>query len=209
MDSKLSKVVATIIIASMLIAFSPAFAAQPQEPHAADSMWVEPSVNSFGTDAYSVGYKFNVTIWLNMTEDVLGYQVKMFFNASQLSVTKAGFTAVATSEYFQGTVPVVCGPVIDNVAGYALFGETLLAPAKIPGPKCASLVWVEFQIIAAPPMGGSLSSVLHINHDESFVANPSPPPDYWPINKYDATYTYTWVAPPKPWLAVDPSYVEF
>jgi hypothetical protein len=215
MDSKLSKVVATIIIASMLIAFSPAIAAQPQEPHAADSMWVEPSVNSFGTDAYSVGYKFNVTVWLNVTFDTYGWQVTMKFNPGQIQVSRSGLTASTTSEFFIGHSIIPVTPVIDNTTGYVKMGESLIGTDYIPGPKCDSLVWIEFQIIAAPPMGGSLSSTLNINNTDTYVCDKDGkyhglvPPQSIAMLLYDASYTYTWVAPPKPWLAVDPSYVEF
>ena len=207
MKSRLNRVLAAAIIALMTLAALPAFTfAKP-----ADSMWIKPEVLSFDTATVSVGYKFNVTVWVNITFDSFTWQVKMFFNPNQLKATQVGYTAGATSEWAThrtggATVPVT--PVIDNTAGYVLHGESCLSPYYVPGPIVASLIWVEFEIISAPPKGGQLTSTLSLGTlEDSFVGTPGL--EYPTLTLYSATYTYTWVAPPKPYLAVDPAYREY
>jgi len=158
----------------------------------ADSMWVEPQALTFKTDTTSVGDKFNVTIWMNITsKDQYSWQFKLYYDTTQLNATRAGYTAGLTSEWAThrtggGTVPIT--PVIE--ANYVWTGESLMGDYYVPAGTCDSLAWVEFQIIAAPPMGGQLTSLLDINNTDTYTLDSSGITEI-PITKYSATYTYT------------------
>jgi hypothetical protein len=206
----MKKVVTSILLALMLLAALPPFLSKPASALAENSIWIEPSTLSFGTDKTNVGYRFNVTIWLYVTADnMYTWQFKLYYDTTQLKATRAGYTAGAQSEwatYRTGGATAPVTPVIEE--NYVLFAESITGDYYVPAGTKASLAWVEFEIIAAPPMGGELTSILDINNVDTYVLNPglSEIPD---ISKIGATYSYKWVAPPKPQLIVDPAYREY
>jgi hypothetical protein len=115
-------------------------------------MWIEPNQTVCG-----VGSRFNITIWMTITQDVFAYQIALHYNRTQLSCTRAGFTDEVTSDYFSGHATVQGGPVIDT--GYLGNGsimayESCLGNDFVVGPKSASLVWAEFQVLIVPCVGG-------------------------------------------------------
>jgi hypothetical protein len=156
----LEGVLLAVILMSFMIVLTMAQA--PSEPHNADAMWVEPSSDTFvnGMPNATVGQKFNVTVWLNMTEDIYGWQVKMRFNTTQLNVTRAGLTAGGASMYFSGHVTTTAPAAIDNTLGTVLVFESCQGFTDfIPGPHGDSLFWAEFAIHAAPTMGNFASKL--------------------------------------------------
>ncbi|MGD0029334.1 MAG: hypothetical protein ABSC91_10400 [Candidatus Bathyarchaeia archaeon] len=125
----------------------------------ADAMWVEPNQSIYGA-----GSKFNITLWLNMTENIYGWQICLLYNRTQLMCTRAGFTNGITSDYFNGHVTVSVQPVIDTGTfgnGTIMTYEGCLGQDFISGPKSASLMWAEFQVLIAT--GGNFSSKFDIS----------------------------------------------
>jgi len=166
------------------------------EPHAADAMWVEPSAVTFSTDSTSIGQKFNITAWLNITSaDVYGYQVALLYNRTQLRGVRAGFTAGSTSEFMTGHQTQTSGPLIDTSYlgnGSVLTFESCKGSDYVPAPCEGSLMWIEFEILAAPGMGETLTSTFDISTNyplRTWVQ------DYdlvkISITTYDSTYTFT------------------
>jgi hypothetical protein len=163
--SRLTGAVASslLIILIALIA-APVHAAIPSEPHNADAMWVEPSSIAFTPTNGTVGQEFNVTVWMNITENVFSYQIGLHYNRTQLECVTAGYTAVTTSNYFKGHSTSSPPPVIDTSTlgnGSILGFETLLDSDSLPGPHCDSLMWAEFKILIVPK-SGSLTSTFDI-----------------------------------------------
>jgi hypothetical protein len=182
-------VISTLSLA-ILMSFLPTLSADGAEPHTADAIWIEPSTLSFYTYATSVGDKFNVTLWVNLTGDSFLWQFHLNFNKTQLNATRAGYTGSvsdwATHRTGGGTVPVV--PLIDNDIGYVEHGESCSGVDYVPGPVVASLAWTEFEILTAP-VEGNLTSQLGINNTDTFVLDYEL--DEIPLTKYDADYSYT------------------
>jgi hypothetical protein len=149
--------------------------AQPAEHHSANALWVEPSSITIDINKVSIGYKFNVTVWVNLTDNSFTWQVKLLFNNTYFNATRAGYTAESFSNWAThrtggGTVPV--SPVIDNTKGYVLHGESCMGADYVPGPIVASLMWVEFQLKKIPP-----TDHLYINFsipygEDTFILNP-------------------------------------
>jgi hypothetical protein len=149
----------SILLLTMMTA--PAHAEASNEPHPADAMWVEPSSVTFDASNASVGAKFNVTVWLNMTEDIFAYQIGMLYNRTQLKCARAAFTAVTTSNYFSGHSTSAPPPVIDTSFlgnGSILASESTLGSDLIPGPHNGSLIWAEFQVLVVPTAGNLTSN---------------------------------------------------
>ena len=135
------------------------------EQHPANSMWIEPSI--IDISGMSVGDRFNVTVWVNVTVDCAGWQFAMLYDTRYLNATRAGYTGSdgTRSQFFEqsGTVsmmpltPTLYNPY-NETHNYVLHGE-VWSP-MIPGNPYAtgtgSLSWIEFQIIAEPPFTTTL-----------------------------------------------------
>jgi hypothetical protein len=171
--------------------------AQSLQPHNADAMWVEPSPIVFTTSNASLGSKFNVTVWLNMTEDIFAYQVALHYNRTQLNCTRSRYTAGSTSNYFAGHAVTAPAPVIDTGSlgnGSVLASESLLGDDIIPGPHSESLIWMEFKILTVPA-SGNLTSKFDItteyNHKparRTWIEDPSL--NDLDFTTYDGDYTF-------------------
>jgi len=203
------KALAYVLLSVMLLAILPPFLLKQSYAANADSMYLEPATLEFKTDTTSPGQRFNVTVWLNITStDMFAWQFRLIFDSSQLKATRAGYSAGPTSEWATYRTGGATSPVTPDIGtNYVLFTESLQGDNYVPKPVCARLAWVEFEIVAAPPMGGELTSVLSINHTQTWVEDTTL--GEIPIQKIGATYKYTWVAPPKPRLTVDPTSRTF
>ncbi|MFZ1990914.1 MAG: hypothetical protein WAW96_14215, partial [Alphaproteobacteria bacterium] len=177
-------------------------------PPSTSVMFVAPSTLAFYTDSTFVGDKFNVTVWVGTSVDTFTWEVKMYFDSSQITAARAGYTGGSTSMFFQGHMTVPITPIIDNSAGYLIMGESLIGNDLRPAGN-GSLIWVEFQIVAAPPSGGMLSSTLDINNPDTFLLDPNL--NVVPTANYGATYSYQSVSPPvsQATVVIFPSVLSF
>jgi hypothetical protein len=175
----------------------------PAEPHGADAMWVEPSSITFTNVNGSIGQKFNMTLWLNMTKDVFNYQVALRYNRTQLKCLRVIPTARPTSVYMSSAPSgTTFSKVIDTSFlgnGSILASETCSAPDYIPGPNSGSLFWAEFQIMVLPT-SGNFTSKFDISTEYlpggagntwAHMRDPDTGEEhYWDINTFDAVYTF-------------------
>ena len=162
-----------ILIAVNVIAISvtPGFSL---EPHSANAMWVEPASVVFGPANATVGTKFNVTVAMNITQNVFTYSIGMKYNRTTLKANRAGFTQPPTSNYMTGHTTVPSGPVIDT--SYLLNGSILASEAcssadYIPGPHSGTLMWVEFEFVKVPTPGQTLPFNIsrYVNQQDTTV----------------------------------------
>jgi hypothetical protein len=190
-----------LFLVTMLSLNLRAVQSDPVEPHKADSIWVEPSTIVLNTYEKPVGSKFNVTVWLNVTsQNMYTWQFKLYYNTSQLTAVRAGYTGPggAYSEwakYKTGGSTAGVTPVIEE--NYVWYCESIVGDYYVPAGTCASLAWVEFEIIAAPPVCTEFTSILNITNADTFVLNPDLE-EIKPITKSGATYSYSYkdVSPP-------------
>jgi hypothetical protein len=159
-----------------------AYAAEPSVPHNADAMWVEPEVVDLS--GASIGYKFNVTVWVNLTVTCAGWQFLMEYETAFLNATRIGLTAGDKSDFFQNITTFPIAPQFGNLtAKYALIGESWISgPYRSPG--YGSLGWVEFEVIAAGPYSNAfdIATAYHPNNSKTYALHvqdvePPPPPD--------------------------------
>ncbi len=169
---------------------------KPVQAARADSIWIEPSMVQLNAYSIPVGSKFNVTVWLNVTsQNMYTWQFKLYYNTTQLTALRAGYTGPGGAysqwaSYRTGGGTGAVSPVIEY--DYVLFAESCLADYYVPAGTCASLAWVEFKIIEAPPEGGALTSALNITNVDTYVLNPDLD-EITPISKIGATYVYSYV----------------
>jgi len=172
-------------------------------------MYVSPSTLNFNTTT-PLGHKFNVTGYIaNITSDrpAFTWQVQMFWDLTQLNVTRARYTGTAgvMSEFFEGHITTSPGASINYATGYVLIAETLMGTdTAYTGEGVAkSLFWVEFEIIAAPSSPGVFSSTIDIStaYDTKTWVKDADLAKI-PLEVFDADYTYTY---PFPTIKVEPS----
>jgi len=122
--------------------------------HPANSMWIEPEV--IDVAGLSVGSRFNITVWLNVSVDCGAWQFYLIYNKQQLTVTKYGLTGTggARSQFFENTGTQTWGMVSSEDDHNATHKYIQIGESWKSGPwgtGCGSLAWIEFQIIAEPP----------------------------------------------------------
>lgn len=211
MKNQLGKSLTLLIVTMLLMGILPVYAGPPSESNNADAMWVEPSTTSLTTADidHTIGYLFNVTVAVNITMATFvgAWQVKVTYNPAHLDLIDGGYTEIYNmkSNWFQpfssfGAWPMPTG------AGYVQAGETIIG-AAVNETGAGTLIWLTFNVTALPPKGGSLSSSIGIDNADTFVLDETDAEIT--ITKIDASYSFTWEAPPAPYLAVDPTLVEY
>jgi hypothetical protein len=164
---------AALIVVSMFSIFT--LEVRSEEPHVANALWIEPSSIPLDISKVDVGYRFNVTVWVNLTDNSFTWQVKLLFNNTYFNATRAGYTAGSVSDWAThrtggATVPVA--PVIDNTKGYVLHGESCMGEYYVPGPIVASLMWVEFQLKKIPPTDHLKINFSKPYGEDTLILNP-------------------------------------
>ena len=204
MKGKLCKIPGILIAAMLLLSMVafPAIAGVPDKPHDANAMWIEPLSIDLNTADHDVGYKFNITVWVNLTVPSFWWQVKVLFCSECLNATRTGYTHEYKSEFFDPlpTVPVI--PIIDNVEDYVLHGESLVGGFE-RDPGFGSLCWIEFVVIKVPEKGERLDCLFDIETtypDMTYVYDPVPTPI--PLTPYNAPYSFVWIPPGPALLSV-------
>ena len=140
-----SKVLLMSII--FILSSTPTYAGATEsiEPHQPNALWIEPSTDDVGT----VGEKFNLTIWLNTTEESFAWQLKILFNSTYFAVSRVGYTDGPKSEFFSDKSTITITPIIENDEGYVIAGESLLEN-NTRSPGYGSLMWIEFSLETLP-----------------------------------------------------------
>jgi hypothetical protein len=120
-------------------------ASEPSEPHQPNALWIEPSTVSVETQ----GERFNLTVWLNIAEECFAWQLKILFNSSYFNVSRLGYTDGAKSDFFSDHSTITVPPIIENIQGYVIAGETLLEN-DTRSSGYGSLLWIEFSLSTRP-----------------------------------------------------------
>ena len=190
---KMSRVIAAIVIAAMIMSAIPAIKAMaPPAP----AIWITPDNLSFDTTHTNVGDMFNVTVNIATTGPSYTWQARVNFNPSQINAVRADYTGSGKSLFFtpKGSIPVT--PTLDNTAGFVVHGESLVGSDSVPAGT-GTLFWIEFRIMAAPPQGETLTSLISVEDPaggNTFILDPDlgTVPG---VSVGSATYTYS---PPPP-----------
>ena len=185
-------IILTLVLVSMLTRVCPTVCTV--EPHVANSMWIQPSTVELSMATVSVGYRFTVTVWINLTETSATWEFKMLYNANYLNATGCGYTGTLgmKSQFFENVTTSPVSPIfgtVNSTHNYVLHGEIggLLGPYRNAG--YGSLSWVEFEVIAVPEEGQTFTSMFDISTfypDVTYAQYPNH--DYIPLTVFDSTY---------------------
>jgi len=206
---KLAAIVSVILSSLLLVSMMPAFLTPASAEYPENSMWIEPSTINLETATASLGYKFNVTVYIKLGSNPTGvcgaWQFLMSYNSAYLNATRAGYTAGGKSEFFSNVSTVPLAPAF--YASSVKIGESWGGTGpKRTVPGSGSLAWVEFEVIATPGKGESVNFNLDISSGistgDTYALDGNG--DSIPITAYDCSVTYTWSPPPVPTLTVNP-----
>jgi hypothetical protein len=221
---KISELVSMMMILTILFGILPAYAAYPTDPtqaHDGNSMWVEPD-KIFNTATTNVGDKFNVTVYANITSfpsnpnGIGGWQFKLVYDNTWLNATRCWYkvgTAAGQSEFLQDIVVKTVSPVFGAnsvLHGEAWNGDPVLGPFATT-PRVGGCSIVEFNITAAPPKNGKLTSSLDISTkwpSDTYVAGYDTVNDIL-NNVYNANAEYDWTTPASPNIDITPASRTF
>lgn len=160
----------------------------PNEPHPGNAIWIEPSFVDL--DGLSIGQKFNVTLWTNLTRANFAWQIEVTYNSSRVIATSAGYTAGSSSQFYSGYVTIPVSPVFAN--GSVTYGEAILG-GDHPG-GFGSLCWIEFQILEKPypePV-----DYFELGTDDTFALDPDL--ELIPVTLFNGAYGSSTQPPPPP-----------
>jgi hypothetical protein len=173
---KTKTLILTVLVLSILasIACIPNLVYAEDSDPAADSMWMEPS--EVDVSGMSIHDKFNVTVWLNTTENVGSWQFYLIYDKAKVNVTRSGLTGTGgtKSQFFENTgtttfVPPPSRGSHNSTHDYIQVGESWLSGPW--GTGYGSLVWVEVEILAQPPFTCVLdiASAYHPPNSDTLV----------------------------------------
>jgi len=125
-------------------------------------VYLDPSEISLGINDVYVGYRFNVTAWVSKVEDLFGYQVALYYNASVINVTNAWQPSWDSSYvFYEQTGEPLNGSEYFDSWGHSIIGFTLFSGAESFTGN-GSLAVFEFEIVSTPAIG--LTSDLIISY---------------------------------------------
>jgi hypothetical protein len=166
----------------------------PNEPHSGDAIWIEPSFVDL--DGLSIGQKFNVTLWTNLTRESFCWQIGVIYNSGNLIATRASYTAGSSSQFYSGYTTIPVAPFfadVNETHSYVLFGESLIGEVERPA-GFGSLCWIEFQILDTPhpePV-----DYLELGASSTFVLDPDL--EEIPVTLFNGAYGFSASPPPSP-----------
>jgi sorbitol-specific phosphotransferase system component IIC len=169
----MSRLLAIVLVVSMLVGVFQISLSSVKAQPPAPAMWLQPETEAFNISTASVGTLFNVTGWINVTENSTGWSAALTFNPAQLQVVTASFSGSGglESQWLQSSgIPtssvIAEAPSWSNTAGTigepSGFGETAYAP-YVATSSLGSLFVIEFNITEVPPAGTTLSSVIQLD----------------------------------------------
>jgi len=129
------------------------------------TIYLNPSEIILNTTDASVGDRFNVTAMVSDVSDLFIFQVALYYNASVINMTSVRLPSDYVLAGRSGSAPAPSYDYFDSW-GVAMIGFTCYA-GQTPFSGDGKLVVFEFEIIATPPEGGSLTSDLIISYKPS------------------------------------------
>jgi hypothetical protein len=169
MAKVLTVITLTVFFASILAPLSSAVIT-------ATRIYLEPSNNIYTTDTAYVGFKFNITVWVENAPNVGGAQIYLEFNDDILRVTR-WFEPKNDPQYiFYGrstsALPTPPDPGYVHVSagkGYVQTSVNLFPPNPPYFTGNGKICIFEFNITAVPPTPGKYTSNLVINTVDTYL----------------------------------------
>jgi len=196
------KLIGSIALSMVAMLFVSMMAILPARPSPADSMYIQPATSAFVTATTSVGDHFKIYVWVSMDTPTFAWQVKVLFNPTQLQAVATDYTGVGKSLFFTPLATASVIPVIDNIAGSVLHGESLQDNPQTPWVEnktgTGSLIWIEFEIMQQPTkfnkhLGSTFDITTTYNTGDTYCLDTGLATI--PLTTTNGQYTFDWSAP--------------
>ncbi|MFW9810439.1 MAG: hypothetical protein ACFFE6_13755 [Candidatus Thorarchaeota archaeon] len=162
-----SSIILMFLILMIAGSINYAVAFESSEPHQPNALWIEPSAAQIQT----LDEKFNLTVWLNISEECFAWQVKILFNSALFNVSRVGYTDGEKSDFFSNHEAISITPIINQSQGFVVAGETLLEN-DTRSHGYGSLLWIEFNLKSQPTQGLFDVSFSEPYGTDTFILNP-------------------------------------
>jgi hypothetical protein len=184
-------------------------------------IYLDPSEVILYTDSVSVGYLFNITIWVEDVIDLAAWQVRMNYSDAIINVTRWFEPKWDSSYVFYGKTTMATPSDMPHPdGGYYLTtyihtdpneGKVTLGTNRFPAPPdgqgfngTGKLAIIEFNVTTVPTEPGKLSCDLVINVPETYLLKSLG--SEISADKEDGYYELNYGSPPTlPWLETSPS----
>jgi 5-hydroxyisourate hydrolase-like protein (transthyretin family) len=159
----------------------------------------------FYTNVTTIGYKFNVTVWINNVTSLFAYQVFLTYNHLIINATRVWTPKWSSEWVFYGKTSTNPSPMLSirlyngEWVGTVLVGDSLLGNES-PFNGSGILAIIEFEILTGPNAEEALLTTLSISNDDTFLLNAEF--NNIPAAKSNAIYKYVWL---EPGLKIDPA----
>jgi hypothetical protein len=181
--------------------------------------YVSPTHVVFDTSTASLGKRFNVTVWVGPNIEMMkAWQVKIGYNVSVINVTRWFEPTWNSSYVFYGMttlpVPAPTKPsygYVSSTEAWMGCGSALFPAPPVPGGFNGTglLCIVEFEVKQLPGKFETLTSLFKIDYtgDTFWIKNGESSKRAFEIYT-NGDYQITWVLPPSPHFAVEPTPVS-
>lgn len=218
MNKNTVKTIGSIFIALLMLSMIPAFS---NAKYPAVSMWLDPDAVDLDTSSETIGYQFDITVWVNATgANVAGWQFEILYNKAYLKTVSCVYTGTggAKSQLMEAagatTIPVspTLNAYYDATRNYTLHGESWMSGPY--GTGVGSLSKVKFEVIATPPKGGDIIDLIDIKTEcnppagKTYLLDDTTTEILLKANVHNCDYTFDWIMPPNPQMAVIPTTWE-
>lgn len=157
----------TILILIMVGSRCYVLALEPSEPHQQNALWMDPST----AQIQSQDGIFNLTVWLNISEECFAWQAKILFDSAHFNVSRVGYTDGEKSDFFSSHETITITPIINQSQGFVVAGETLLEN-DTRSPGYGSLLWIEFNLKSQQTQGQFEILFSEPYGDDTFLLDP-------------------------------------
>ncbi len=157
----------------------------------------------FYTNTTFVGARINVTLFVDNVDDLLAFQVQLYYDSAFLNATRAWIPVADPSYVFNGrsTVPVSIFYYDDpNYGDSVCVGDTIVVGDTFYGSGLLAII--EFEITFAPT-AGKVSCNLDIDNEDTYLLDFNL--DEITTVKTAGHYEYTWVERFLPYLEAKPN----
>lgn len=208
MKGKISKILVSLLVAMLLVV--PVLAWDvPTESHPGNAMWMEPSTLAFDTSTVSVGYTFQLTVYVNSNlAKIASWQFQMYYNSTWLNAISCVYsgTGGAKSQLFErvGTTTVAVSPTFG--VGSLLYAESYMMGAY-PGPTevPSSVCYITFNVTKVPQKGQSFNTAFDISTSVDTYLQDDQNTKYTGIG-IDGHASFIWTEPPAVKVGVKAPY---
>jgi hypothetical protein len=166
-------------------------------------VYLSPSDNIFASATHQLGFKFNVTAWVKNVTDLSAYQVRLYYDPTIINATAAWLPTWDPQWAFYGKTSMRLTPVFKT--NYAQVGDVIYGDAPFAGT--GQLAVLEFQIVKSPSKMGDPACTLGIDNPDTYLIDSSGMNEI-PALKTNGSYIYLWSPPPRPHLAINPTFIK-